>query len=193
MKKLSFCTIVLLILLSGCKTVKPVADTNQQPQPEQPVSEKAQELIKYSDPTTWVLGYFNLSRLTMEPHNAWYISGYDSYEFNSEAVNNLLDISKEGLKIKIVMGTWCPDSRREVPRFMRILDQWQFPLSDVIFIGVDNAKLSPVGEYESLNIQRVPTFIIYKNNIEAGRIIENPVTSLEQDMVNILKGMNNSN
>jgi thiol-disulfide isomerase/thioredoxin len=193
MKKIYFCQIVLFILLSGCKATKPVADINPQVQPEQPVSPKAQEMIKYSDPTTWVLGYFELSRLTREPHNAWYISGYDNYEFNSESVNKLLDISKEGLKIKIVMGTWCPDSRREVPRFMRILDLWQFPLTDVIFIGVDNAKLSPVGEYESLNIQRVPTFIIYRNNIEAGRIIENPATSLEQDIVNILKGINNNN
>jgi hypothetical protein len=56
----------------------------------------------------------------------------------------------------------------------------------VTFIGVDNAKLSPVGEYVKLDIQRVPTFILYKNNVEAGRIIENPVTSLEQDMINIL-------
>ena len=50
----------------------------------------------------------------------------------------------------------------------------------------DNAKLSPVGEYDRLGIERVPTFILYEKNIEAGRIIENPVTSLEQDMVNIL-------
>jgi hypothetical protein len=75
---------------------------------------------------------------------------------------------------------------------MRILDVWKFPVSMVTFIGVDNAKLSPVGEYDKLDIQRVPTFIIYKNNIEAGRIIENPTTSLEQDMVNILSGMNNN-
>jgi thiol-disulfide isomerase/thioredoxin len=187
MKKISVCSFVLIILLSGCKTVKPVADTDQQVKAEQPLSAKAQEIIRYSDPTTWVLGYFELTRLTHEPHNTWYISGFDNYEPNSEAINKLLEISREGLKIKIVLGTWCPDSRREVPRFMRILDLWKFPVSDVVFIGVDNAKLSPVGEYESLNIQRVPTFIIYKNNIEAGRIIENPVTSLEQDMVNILK------
>jgi thiol-disulfide isomerase/thioredoxin len=190
MKKISVYSSVLIILLFGCKTVKPVADTNQQLKPEEPVSAKAQEIIKYSDPTTWVLGYFELSRLTHEPHNTWYISGYDNYEPNSDAINKLLDISREGLKIKIVLGTWCPDSRREVPRFMRILDLWQFPVSNVVFIGVDNAKLSPIGEYEGLNIERVPTFIIYKNNIEAGRIIENPVTSLEQDMVNILNGMN---
>jgi hypothetical protein len=58
----------------------------------------------------------------------------------------------------------------------------------VNFIGVDNSKLSPVAEYDSLHIERVPTFIIYKNNIEAGRIIENPVTSLEQDILDILTG-----
>jgi hypothetical protein len=69
---------------------------------------------------------------------------------------------------------------------MRILDLWKFPAEKVTFIGVDNAKLSPVGEYINLDIQRVPTFIFYKNNIEVGRIIENPVTSLEQDMINIL-------
>jgi thiol-disulfide isomerase/thioredoxin len=108
----------------------------------------------------------------------------------SETMNNLMDLSKSNVKIKVVMGTWCPDSRREVPRFMKVMDSWQFPLSELTFIGVDNAKLSPVGEYTNLDIVRVPTFIVYKNNIEAGRIIENPATSLEQDLVNILTGMN---
>ena len=95
-------------------------------------------------------------------------------------------VRKINKTIKIVMGTWCPDSRREVPRFMRILNAIDFPVDRVQFIGVDNAKKSPVENYESLDIIRVPTFIIYKNNIEKGRIIENPTTSLEQDMVNIL-------
>ncbi len=193
MKELSHFLIVIIFILSGCKTTRPIAEEVREPVEIQPVSSKEQEIRKYSDPTTWVLGYFELPRLTYEPHNTWYISGFDSYSPNSEAVNSLIEINKQGLKIKIVLGTWCPDSRREVPKFMRLLDLWKFPLSEVIFIGVDNLKLSPVGEYESLNIQRVPTFIIYKNNIEAGRIIENPVTSLEQDMVNILKGVNNNN
>lgn len=187
MKNIFIFSILLLILFSGCKTLKPVAGpVEQNVQTAEPVVVSVYEPVNYSDQTIWLLGYFNLSRLTQEPHSVWYIKEYDNYESNSEAVNRLLEISKEGLSIKIVMGTWCPDSRREVPRFMRILDLWKFPAAMVTFIGVDNAKLSPVGEYESLNIQRVPTFIILKNNIEAGRIIENPVTSLEQDIVNIL-------
>ncbi len=187
MKSITFLFLSLVICFYSCKTTKPVAEKSQSPNPVAVAAIAASpEETDFSEQKTWLLGYFNPVQLTHEPYSAWYIKSFDDYQVNSESINRLLDINKDNLSIKIVMGTWCPDSRREVPRFMRVLDVWKFPATKVTFIGVDNAKLSPVGEYVSLNIQRVPTFIIYKNNIEAGRIIENPVTSLEQDMVNIL-------
>jgi thiol-disulfide isomerase/thioredoxin len=173
--------IMALVFLAGCRAKKPLVDSGTSAQPE-----ASREVTNYHDPTTWLLGYFTRDQLLRPPHGEWFLKGYEEYQFNTEAVNKLNSISKDNLSIKIVMGTWCPDSRREVPRFMRILDLWKFPPDKLTFIGVDESKLSPVGEYESLNIQRVPTFIFYKNNIEAGRIIEVPQTSLEQDMVNIL-------
>jgi thiol-disulfide isomerase/thioredoxin len=187
MKNLFTGFILLLICLTACKSTKPVAGTS---------SEKVSATVSASDihsnesifskQETWLLGYINPSQLTREPYSAWYLKGYDDYQFNSDAINKLLEINKDDLTIKIVMGTWCPDSRREVPRFMRVLYIWQFPAEKLTILGVDNAKLCPIGDFDKLNIQRVPTFILYKNNIEVGRIIENPVTSLEQDMVNIL-------
>lgn len=182
MKRTFLIMIAVMFLFYGCRTKKPVSEplvTIQQ-------AEKVKPATNFSEQSTWIMGYFTRDRLTRQPHSEWFLKGYDEYQFSSDAVNKLTDISKDGITIKIVLGTWCPDSRREVPRFMRILDIWKFPSEKVTFIGVDNAKLSPVGEYEKLDIQRVPTFIFYKNNIESGRIIENPVTSLEQDMVNIL-------
>ena len=173
--------IMVLVFLAGCRAKKPLVDSGTSAQPS-----ASREVTNYHDPTTWLLGYFTRDQLLRPPHGEWFLKGYEEYQFNTEAVNKLNSISKDNLSIKIVMGTWCPDSRREVPRFMRILDLWKFPPDKLTFIGVDESKLSPVGEYESLNIQRVPTFIFYKNNIEAGRIIEVPQTSLEQDMVNIL-------
>lgn len=169
-------------LISGCKTSKPVPES----QPAIAVQEEVKPVNPYAEQSTWVLGYFNRNRLMIPPHSEWFQKGYDEYNFNTAAVNSLTDLPKDGITIKIVLGTWCPDSRRETPRFLRIIDLWQFPEDKITFIGVDNSKLSPVGEYESLDIQRVPTFIFYKNNVEVGRIIENPVTSLEQDIVNIL-------
>jgi thiol-disulfide isomerase/thioredoxin len=180
---------VLFLLLAGnaCKSTKHLSETK--PAIDKPAVQDENATVNFSDQTTWILGYFNPDRLTHYPYSTFYSKGFEEYSPNSESMNKLLDIKKDNLKIKVVMGTWCPDSRREVPRFMKVMDTWQFPLTDLVFIGVDNAKLSPVGEYTSLDIVRVPTFIVYKNNIEAGRIIENPVTSLEQDLVNILTGM----
>jgi len=169
-------------LLLACKTSKPVSGKA----PVAPHTPESTSPVNFSEQTSWLLGYFSAGQLTREPHSSWYLTGFDDYTVNTEAINRLLDISKENLSIKIVLGTWCPDSRREVPRFMKVLDIWHFPAGSITFIGVDNMKLSPVGEYDKLDIQRVPTFILYKNNIEAGRIIETPATSLEQDMVNIL-------
>jgi hypothetical protein len=193
MKRITFLIIACLIWFTGCKTSKPVAEMHSEASKatvSNPV--ESHQAVNYSEQSTWLLGYFNPVQLKQEPHSVWFYKGYDEYQVDPEAMKSLNGIDREGLTIKIVMGTWCPDSRREVPRFMRILDTWKFQSGSVTFIGVDNGKLSPIGEYDKLEIHRVPTFIIYKNNIEAGRIIENPVTSLEQDMVNILRGMNNN-
>lgn len=187
MKYLSLLLLFTIILTSGCKTIKPVAEAAP-PTTVAPAASQAPANPEniFSDPATFILGYFTIDRLAQPPYSTWYLKGFEEYTINSEPLNKLMDIRTDNLKIKIVMGTWCPDSRREVPKFMRILDIWRFPSSQVNIIGVDKAKKASVSDYESLDIQRVPTFIIYKNNIEAGRIIENPVTSLEQDMVNIL-------
>jgi thiol-disulfide isomerase/thioredoxin len=186
MKNTLFLFFILFIFFCGCKTTKQVVSKS-------PVSEQASApAVDFSDQATWLLGYFNPALLTHSPYSVWYLKGFDDYMAKTDAINKLLEIDKEGITVKVIMGTWCPDSRREVPRFMRIIDLWHFPVEKLTFIGVDDAKLSPVGEYSNLDIHRVPTFIIYKNNIEAGRIIENPKTSLEQDMVNILTGMNNN-
>ena len=138
------------------------------------------------EPSTWFLGYINPARFSQPPHSEWYLKGFEAYQPVQEVIGKLALRDKENLSIKIVMGTWCPDSRREVPRFMKILDLWGFPEEKVTIIGVDNTKIAPIGDYEKLGIERVPTFIILENKVEKGRIIENPVTSLEQDMLNIL-------
>ena len=88
------------------------------------------------------------------------------------------------------MGTWCKDSRREVPRIYRILDAVGFYEPRLTLINLDREKSSPGKEESDLNIHHVPTVILYNNGNEIGRIIEYPVQSLEEDMVAILNGKN---
>jgi thiol-disulfide isomerase/thioredoxin len=187
MRRIIIPVIILLIVVLGCKASKQVkGDTAIAKEPADQQSVTDSHITDFNNPTSWLLGYFKPERLYQVPYSEWFIKGYDEYKFDPDIVNTLKTTISQDITIKIVMGTWCPDSRREVPRFMRILNAIDFPVDRVQFIGVDNAKKSPVENYESLDIIRVPTFIIYKNNIEKGRIIENPTTSLEQDMVNIL-------
>jgi thiol-disulfide isomerase/thioredoxin len=187
MKKSLFFVFILSTFFIGCKSTKPAAEsqTVKSISPA-PLLQNSQAPVNLSSQETWILGYFKADRFYQPPHNTWFIKGFDEYQYNQDVIKKLLASDKSNITIKIVMGTWCPDSRREVPRFMRILTEIKFPAEKVQFIGVDNVKVSPIENYASLNIQRVPTFIFFKNNIEAGRIIENPVTSLEQDMDNIL-------
>jgi hypothetical protein len=182
MRKIFIVFFILPALFYGCRTNKAITET----QPTMQYTESIAQPTDFHDASTWLLGYFTRQMMTRPPHSEWFQKGYDDYRLTDDAVNKLTMLSKEGLTIKIVMGSWCPDSRREVPRFMKILDTWKFPPESITYVGVDDSKFSPVGGYDKLDIQRVPTFIIYKNNIETGRIIENPVTSLEQDMVDIL-------
>ena len=192
MKKLILFLLIIVLAVSGCRTGKvsfsagPPEPVTEKKQTALPNNSQQQEKIDFSKPETWILGYFSPERLNRQPHSTWFIPGYDNYQYNEEVVRKLLDLDRNDVSILVVMGTWCPDSRREVPRFMKILTAINFPMDRVKFLGVDNTKYTPVENYEALNIQRVPTFIFYVKNIEAGRIIENPSTSLEQDMLNIL-------
>lgn len=197
MKQFTIFLVLFFLISAGCGTSRKAADatshatvtTSSQTEAASAVSaSEATAQTNYHDPTTWLLGYFNPAAFRQTPHAEWFITGLDDYMPKTDALNRLIDITADDLTIKIVMGTWCPDSRREVPRFMKILELWKFPAEKVTFVGVDESKQAPVGDYAGLKIERVPTFIFYKNNSEAGRIIEVPKTSLEQDMVNILSG-----
>jgi hypothetical protein len=54
-------------------------------------------------------------------------------------------------------------------------------------IAVDRKKQASDVDMTPYSIEKVPTFIFYKNGKEVGRIIETPHTTLENDMQLILK------
>ncbi|NMB83596.1 MAG: thiol reductase thioredoxin [Ignavibacteria bacterium] len=115
----------------------------------------------------------------------WYEPEYNNYEFSTSTIDSIKN-KLDDISILIVLGSWCSDSRREVPRFLRILDELKFSFEKVTLNFVDRKKESPEGNLSDLEIKFVPTFIFYKNGNEIGRIIETPTTSLETDFKNIL-------
>lgn len=84
------------------------------------------------------------------------------------------------------MGTWCSDSREQIPAFYKILDELNYPSDKVTLICVDRKKKGLSNEADGLNIELVPTIIFYRNGEEIGRIIETPQESLEKDLLGII-------
>jgi len=114
----------------------------------------------------------------------YYSEGYHNYEVEKAGE---LGEALSGVEIKIVLGTWCHDSQIQVPRFFKILSKAEYKKDKPEIIGVNLDKKIPGRDISSLNINRVPTFIFYKDKKEIGRIIESPKQSLEADMLSILQ------
>lgn len=110
---------------------------------------------------------------------------YESYTPDSTTLAAIKPLI-EDLKITIVMGTWCGDSKLQVPHFYKMTDQLGIHEKDITLICVDGQKKAENGLIDNMDIQRVPTFIFSKGGQEIGRIIESPKNTLEKDSYEIL-------
>ena len=91
------------------------------------------------------------------------------------------------ISIKVFLASWCDDSQEHLPDFVKLLDRTKF--KTVKYYALDRQKSMDTYDFINLsqfNIERVPTFIIYKGNEEIGRIIETPKASLEKDLWEIV-------
>jgi len=113
-------------------------------------------------------------------------SEYESYPIEFEHLEALFQLLEE-VRITIVLGEWCSDSKREVPRFFKIIDHAGFPPDRLEVICVNRSKKAGEVNLETYKIEKVPTFIFTKDGFELGRITESPENTLMQDMIEILK------
>ena len=115
--------------------------------------------------------------------NPWFEIEYEKYYGNTEQMNKLKKYKNNISEIVIIMATWCPDCRTELPRFLKIMDYIEFPMSKIKFYAVDKHFNSGVKALENIKFSMVPTIIFYENNKEIGRIIESPEMTLEEDIL----------
>ncbi len=115
----------------------------------------------------------------------WFQDNYKRYHPNDTAINLIKEFSID-LKVLIFMGTWCEDSKNEVPKFFKIAHALQFYDAQIEMIAVDRNKHCDSMDMSSYKIGLVPTFIFYKEGKEIGRIIETPHETLEKDLLKIL-------
>lgn len=117
----------------------------------------------------------------------WYETEEGYHTVNTAVVDDFKSDLKD-YDIEIYMGTWCSDSQREVPAFYKIMDAAGYPENRIRMYALDRSKNTPSGIEDKNSVAYVPTFIFYKNGIEAGRIVESPINSLEEDIRDIVNG-----
>ncbi|MGD9347387.1 MAG: thioredoxin family protein [Candidatus Aminicenantes bacterium] len=109
-----------------------------------------------------------------------------SYTPDEEAIESLQTLSYQ-VEIEVVLGTWCPDSKRHVSEYFKVLDRLDNSNFLSTYIGIPRNKEARESYIKGKNIQKVPTFIVRVEGREIGRIIEIPTKSIEHDLLGILK------
>ena len=95
-------------------------------------------------------------------------------------------------RVVAVLGTWCEDSAREVPRLQRVLDEVGGDRIEAILVGVDRTKKVADPDIAALLrdgpvMERVPTIFVFDEaGAELGRVVETAERPLEQLLVEFL-------
>ena len=110
--------------------------------------------------------------------------GYDNY-----VPSELSALEDDDIKVVVFFGTWCHDSKRELPKALKIFNVIGINDENIELIAVDLNKKEPLGRAAKLNLVYTPTLIFFREAKEIGRIIEKPDISLEKDIELIISSI----
>jgi len=139
----------------------------------------------------WLWGKVPINALRQSPFDKWMVTNYQNYQPDAAQMEALKQVI-QNKQVQIFLGTWCGDSKREVPKMLKVLQLAGVDTTNVELVCVssndETYKQSWHREEKGKNIHRVPTFIIYDNDKEVGRMVESPKQSIENDLWQIITG-----
>ena len=109
---------------------------------------------------------------------------YDLYQADPGILDQIRDKIGDGVHIDVVLAFWCPDSLANIPPFLKIFDSLNDSRIKIDYYSVGRKS----GHYyvDRWKVERVPTFIFYRNGQEIGRIVENPDEGMAKNILAIL-------
>ncbi|MCD6379936.1 S9 family peptidase [bacterium] len=153
------------------------------------------KIVKDEDRGTFLVG-----EITMEDIQnnipEWDL-GYYEYKPDMAVISELVEALND-INITCILGTWCSDCQRTVPRLWKVLKSAGYPLSDLKMLAVASSRAKETGNIteemlewsnsvrEYYNIKAISTIIVKNKNKEIGRIIETVQESVEKDLLQIL-------
>ena len=108
------------------------------------------------------------------------------YTPDSAAVEYMATLD-ESLEVIVFLGSWCPESKKYIPRLMKALEVSSSEHINVKYVGVDAQKKSPKEFLKKHQIKYIPSVVVLKGDIEVGRLAKKPQEPIELEFVEILK------
>lgn len=133
----------------------------------------------------------HLSRADLQAYASWkpLFAPQVPYVPDAAAVA-AIKANARGVTALLIMATWCPDSKRELPRYFTIMDAAGVPDSILTMVGVDRSKKDTEGLTEKWTVSRVPTFVFFRDGQEIGRFVEKlpagSTSTLEAEIARVL-------
>ena len=179
--------IVSLLLLFSALNCNNSGEVSQNSEPAEPASSATPANEESDDQQDFLLGKITKEDLQQAPYAAWFDPMYESYKPSEETLktikNNINDY-----KIKVFMGTWCGDSKREVPKLYRLLEESGYNMDNIEMQAVRPDKTLPDDLQQKYNVHYVPTIIFFKDGEEVNRFVEYPQEEFEEDIAKIVSG-----
>lgn len=133
-----------------------------------------------------------VTRAELEAHRPDWVAAQVEAEPDAEAAQALLAV-EPGATVTVYLGTWCSDSKRELPRLWRALDdagvfdEAELPF-ELEYVAVDRDKVEPSGRAAAAGVDYVPTFVVRRGGEEVGRMVEESEAGIEHDLLALLSG-----
>jgi thiol-disulfide isomerase/thioredoxin len=127
------------------------------------------------------------SRAKLESHPGWEHLRGQGYHPDPAAVATIRGHATD-LQVMVFVGTWCPDSKRHVPRLLKLLDLAGVTETQLIIYGLDHAGMESDERARTWQVRYVPTFVFLRKGRELGRVVESPTGTLEGDVAAIVAG-----
>jgi len=189
MKKIAF--FILAITIVACNNTtekKPIFKENDSTETglKKSLNPEINILVKDTvDDAMMLLGKVTREGLKGKEFREWHKQNFQAHLLDTLTIEALKPKLKD-ISIKVFMGTWCNDSQREVPALFKVLDAANYDYTKLDIIAVSHKKETPNHLEKGMEINYVPTIILYKKGKEIGRYVEFAQENLEKDLLSII-------
>lgn len=133
---------------------------------------------------TTLIGPTDRKTLETTPGYDWFKTGYAAYTPDAARLQKLRPLVRK-VKVRVYMGSWCDDTHLLLPRFFKVADMLGLSPESISLVALNREKRDD-GNFAIREVDRIPYFIFYYENLETGKIIES-TRSIEESLLEIYK------